>query len=62
MKTYTVVMIVLIVLTFIFGMYAANKNLGFIALLMGYVLGNLQTSFRAELKSNKNNTILPEEK
>ena len=54
MRTYVVVMVVLILVFLAFGVYAAKNNYGFIALFAGIFTGKLSTSFFAEFKRGNN--------
>lgn len=51
MKTYVIVLILVIILTGISGLYAAFNNFGYIAFLMGIMTGSSVFSLKAELKA-----------
>lgn len=61
MKTYVIVMVVLIFGFLVFGVYAAKNDFGYLALLSGLFCGKLSTSFFAELKADKKGETLSEE-
>jgi len=45
MKTYKIVLLILFILTFSLGSYAAFHNWGYLALLMGLFAGKISSSF-----------------
>ena len=51
MRTYVIVLIVIVVISGISGFYAAFNNFGYIALLMGIIIGSAITALKTELKT-----------
>lgn len=51
MRTYVIVLIVIVIVSGVSGLYAAFSNFGYIALLMGIVIGSTITVLKTELNT-----------
>ena len=53
MRIYVIFLIVIVIISGVSGLYAAFNNFGYIALLMGIVIGSTTTVLKTELKTRR---------